>query len=97
VRFVTDLGLTRGAGGSTFHTGSPQTVCGASSARGRREGILMRVPEGLAACAGSWSGRSTLQDPEANIAEESATTATMFNISPEGQEALAVDAAYGRA
>jgi hypothetical protein len=37
----------------------------------------MNPLDGLAACAGSWRGTSTLQDPHAGIAEESPSTATV--------------------
>ena len=37
----------------------------------------MSILDALAACAGSWRGTNTLQDPHNNIAEESAATATV--------------------
>ncbi len=37
----------------------------------------MSALDGLAACAGRWQGTSTLQDPHAGIADESASTATV--------------------
>jgi hypothetical protein len=33
--------------------------------------------DGLIACAGAWQGPSTLQDPMSNLADESASTATV--------------------
>jgi hypothetical protein len=41
----------------------------------------------LAACAGSWLGTSTLQDPHAGIAEESPSTATVTSF-PDGSVRL---------
>lgn len=37
----------------------------------------MSVLDGLSACAGSWRGTSTLQDPHNNIADESQSTLTV--------------------
>jgi hypothetical protein len=37
----------------------------------------MSVLDGLTACAGTWQGTSTLEDPHNGIADESASTATV--------------------
>jgi hypothetical protein len=37
----------------------------------------MRALDGLAACAGSWRGTNTLQDPTSNTAEEYSSSATV--------------------
>ncbi len=47
----------------------------------------------LASCAGDWRGTSTLQDPHANIADASPSTATVTAL-PEGQVRLDYTWAY---
>jgi hypothetical protein len=40
----------------------------------------MNILDGLAACAGSWRGTNTLQDPNSNAAEDSASGATVASV-----------------
>ncbi|HKB36047.1 MAG TPA: hypothetical protein VKD72_06305 [Gemmataceae bacterium] len=47
----------------------------------------MNLLDTLASCAGAWRGTSTLQDPHANIADVSPSTATVTAL-PEGQVRL---------
>jgi hypothetical protein len=40
----------------------------------------MPIPDALAVCTGRWIGRNRLQDPHANIADDSAATAVLTSI-----------------
>ena len=47
----------------------------------------------LSGCAGSWRGTSRLQDPD----DRGTLRVVMYNVTPDEQEELAVDATYTRA